>query len=150
VELTPYHTQQVIELLVIRPDGIHWLRHPGQCLACGKRCKATVPADQGSGDGPRLPGCVGERAGVVGASRSAVQDLWSSVFGRPLSQGTMPKMVDRISAAILPHYTAIGQVARTSNGQNIRIHLFARGYGQLCMQRACDWYSTFMYNVNGL
>ena len=37
---------------------------------------------------------------------------------------------------------------RLPNGQNIRIHLFARGYGQLLIQRACDYHSTFMYNVN--
>ena len=57
--------------------------HQGQCLACGKRCKATVPADQGSGYGPRLTGFVGEIAGIVGASRSVVQDLCTSVFGIP-------------------------------------------------------------------
>jgi transposase len=114
VELTPYHTHQVIELPVIRPDVTHWLLHQGQCLSCGKLCKATVPADQGSGYGPRLTGFVGEIAGIVGASRSAVQDLCTSVFGIPLSKGAIQKMVDRVSAAILPHYTAIGEVARVS------------------------------------
>jgi transposase len=113
-ELTPYHTHQVIELPVIRPDVTHWLLHQGQCLACGKLCKATIPADQVSGYGPRLTGFVGEMAGIVGASRSAVQDLCTSVFGIPLSKGAIQKMVDRISEAILPHYTAIGEVARVS------------------------------------
>ena len=53
-------------------------------------------------------------AGIVGASRSAVQDLCRSVCGIPLSKGAIQKMVDRVSEAILPHYTAIGEVARTS------------------------------------
>jgi transposase len=57
---------------------------------------------------------VGELAGIVGASRSAVQDLCASVFGIPLSTGAIQKMVARVSAAILPHYTAIGEVARAS------------------------------------
>jgi transposase len=57
---------------------------------------------------------VGELAGIVGASRSAVQDLCASVFGIPLSKGAIQKMVDRVSEAIMPHYTAIGEVARTS------------------------------------
>jgi transposase len=43
-----------------------------------------------------------------------VQDLCASVFGIPLSKGTIQKMVARVSAAIVPHYTAIGEVARTS------------------------------------
>src|SRR5262245_6379002 len=90
------------------------MRHEGQCPACGKRCKAPVPTDHGSGYGPRLTDFVGEMAGIVGASRSAVQDLCTSVFGIPLSKGAIQKMVDRVSEAIMPHYTAIGEVARTS------------------------------------
>jgi transposase len=110
----PVSHHQVIELPVIRPDVTHWLLHQGQCPSCGKLCKATVPADQGSGYGPRLTGFVGEMAGIVGASRSAVQDLCASVFGIPLSKGAIQKLVDRVSAAIVPHYTAIGEVARAS------------------------------------
>jgi transposase len=113
-DLILYHTHQVIELPVMRPDVTHWLLHQGQCRSCGKRCKATVPTDQGSGYGPRLTGFVGEMAGIVGASRSAVQDLCTSVFGISLSKGAIQKMVDRVSEAIGPHYTAIGEVARTS------------------------------------
>ena len=86
--------------------------HQGWCLACGTLCKATIPAEHGSGYGPRVTGFVGEMTGIVGASRSAVQDLCASLFGIPLSKGALQKMVDRVSAAILPHYTAIGAVAR--------------------------------------
>jgi transposase len=113
-ELAPWYTHQVIELPVIRPEVTHWLLHQGRCLSCGQRCTATIPSDQGSGYGPRLTGFVGELAGIVGASRSAVQDLCASVFGIPLSKGAIQKMVDRVSAAIVPHYSAIGDVARTS------------------------------------
>jgi transposase len=51
---------------------------------------------------------------MVGASRSAVPDLWTSVFGISLSKGAIQKMVDRVSEAIVPHDTTIGDVARTS------------------------------------
>ena len=54
VELRPYHTHQVIELPVIRPDVTHWLLHQGRCLACGNMCKAALPSAQRSGYGPRL------------------------------------------------------------------------------------------------
>jgi transposase len=113
-DLTPYHTHQVIELPVIRPEVTHWRLHQGWCLSCGRQCKATVPADSASGYGPRLTGFVGEMAGIVGASRSAVQDLWASVFSIALSKGAIQKMVDRVSEALVPHYTAIGAVARTA------------------------------------
>jgi transposase len=36
------------------------------------------------------------------------------VFGIPLSKGAIQKIVDRVSEAIGPHYSAIGDVARTS------------------------------------
>jgi transposase len=114
VELTPYHTHQVIELPIIRPEVTHWVLHHGRCLSCGTLCKASLPAEHTSGYGPRLTGFVGEMAGIVGASRSAVQALCTSVFGIPLSKGAIQKMVDRVSEAIIPYYNAIGQVARTA------------------------------------
>jgi hypothetical protein len=36
------------------------------------------------------------------------------VFGIPLSKGAIQKLVDRVSAAIVPHDTAIGEVTRVS------------------------------------
>jgi transposase len=104
----------VIELPAIRPDVTHWLLHQGRCVACGNVCKAPLPAEQGSGYGPRLTGFIGEMAGIVGASRSAVHALCTSVFGIPLSKGAIQKMGDRVSEAMLPHDTAIGEVARTA------------------------------------
>jgi transposase len=71
-ELMPYHTHQVIALPVIRPDVTHWLLHQGQCLSCGTVCKAPLPSEQESGYGPHLTDFIGEMAGIVGASRSAV------------------------------------------------------------------------------
>ena len=52
--------------------------------------------------------------GIVGASRSAVQALCAALFGRPLRTGALQKLVERVSEAILPHDTAIGDVARMS------------------------------------
>jgi transposase len=114
VELRPYHSHQVIELPVMRPDVTHWLLYQGRCLSCGKRCTASLPVEHASGYGPRLTAYVGEMAGMVGASRSAVQALCASVFGIPLSTGAIQKLVDRVSEAIVPHYDTIGQVARTA------------------------------------
>lgn len=114
VELIPYHTHQVIELPVMRPDVTHWLLHQGRCLSCGNVCKAPLPAGPGSGYGPRLTAFVGELAGIVGASRSAVQGLCASVCDISLSTGAMQKMVERVSEALVPHDTAIGAVARTA------------------------------------
>jgi hypothetical protein len=66
-------------LPVMHPEGTHWIPHQGRCLSCGTLCKASLPSEQVSGYGPRLTGCIGEMAGIVGASRSAGQDLCASV-----------------------------------------------------------------------
>lgn len=112
VELTPYHVHQGIALPGIHPDVTHWLLHQGRCLAGGTLWKASLPDAHASGYGPRLTAYVGERAGMVGASRSAVQARCASVCGIPLSTGAIQKLVDRVSAAIVPHYETMGQVAR--------------------------------------
>jgi transposase len=113
-EIRRYHTHQVIELPIICPEVTHWRLHQGQCLSCGTLCKALLPSEHASGYGPRLTSFVGEMAGIVGASRSAVQDLCASVFRIALSKGAIQKMVDRVSEAIVPYYSAIEEVARTS------------------------------------
>ena len=114
MELILYHIHQVIALPVMRPHATHWLLHQGRCLSCGTLGTASLPVEQGSGYGPRLTGFIGEMAGLVGARRSAMQDLCASVCGIPQSTGAMQKMVDRVSIAIGPHDTAIGAVARLS------------------------------------
>ena len=43
-----------------------------------------------------------------------MQDLCASVCSIPLSTGAIQKMVERVSEAIGPHGTAMGEVARTS------------------------------------
>ena len=112
--LTAYQTHQVIELPVIRPEVTHWRLHQGQCTSCGKRHKTSLPPDQTTGFGPRLTAFVGEMSGIVSVSRSAVQDLCASVFSIPLSKGAIQKMINRVSQALVPHYEAIGRVARAA------------------------------------
>jgi transposase len=112
--LIAYQTHQVIELPVIRPEVIHWRLHQGQCGSCGKLRKASLPADQTTGFGPRLTAFVGEMSGIVNVSRSAVPDLYASVFSIPLSKGALQKMINRVSEALVPHYEAIGRVARAA------------------------------------
>lgn len=112
--LTTYHTHQVIELPVVRPEVTHWRLHQGQCVSCGEQRKALLPRDQATGFGPRVTALVGEMSGIVSVSRSALQDLCASVFSIPLSKGAIQKMINRVSQALAPHYEAIGQVARAA------------------------------------
>ena len=56
---------------------------------------------------------------MVGASRSAVQDLCAAVLRIPLSTGAIQQLGDRVAEAIVPHDAAIGAVARTASVNSI-------------------------------
>jgi transposase len=111
-DATPYHTHQLIEFPEIRMQVTHFVLHEGRCLRCGKLKKAQIPTEHQSGYGPRLTALIGEIAGNHGNSRSSIQDFCSSVLAISISKGAIQKVIDRASAAIKPHYEAVGRIAR--------------------------------------
>jgi len=113
-ETQPYYTHQVIELPEIEMEVTHLILCRGRCPQCGKMNKALIPPDQRSGFGPRLSALIAEMAGNQGDSRSLIQNFCQSVLGINISLGAIQKVIDRVSAAIAPHYEAIGQEARSA------------------------------------
>jgi transposase len=99
--VSPYYTHQVIELPRIEMEVSHWVLHQGQCVTCGRWCKASVPAEQTTGYGPRFSALMAELAGTYGNGRRMVQTFCSSVLGVPISLGAIQKVVDRVSQAIV-------------------------------------------------
>ena len=110
--ISPYSTHQVIELPPIEMEVSHWVLHQGQCVACGRWCKAPVPAEQTTGYGPRLSALMAEVAGTYGNGRRIVQSFCSSVLGMPIRLGAIQKVLDRVTLAIDPHYRLIATQAR--------------------------------------
>ena len=115
----PYYIHQHIELPVIQPSVEHIILYRGQCSCCGKITKAVVPYAKRAGFGPRFSAAVVELCGIHGDSRRAVQEYCQSVFGVPISQGGIQKVVDRASEAIKPHYDAIDEVAHNERVNHI-------------------------------
>jgi transposase len=111
-ETQPYYTHQVIELPEIRMAVKHVILHKTHCPRCGRSLKAELPEVHRYGYGPRLAALIGELSGSQRGSRSAVQEFCASVLGIPISRGAIQRVVDRVSAAIKPHYEAIGEKAR--------------------------------------
>lgn len=111
-DLTSYYTHQWIELPEIRPEVLHLILFKGRCACCGKTNKAVIPQEQRTGYGPNLSAVIAEMVGNQGDSRSTVQNFCSSVLGFHISLGTIQKVIDRVSCAILPHYEAIADKAR--------------------------------------
>ncbi|MEE8251730.1 MAG: IS66 family transposase [Gemmatimonadales bacterium] len=108
----PYYTHQVIELPPIEMDIHHFILHQGTCGGCGQTLKAQVPSEHQAGYGPRLSALIGELGGMHRTSRRLMQDFCHSVLRIPMSLGTLQKVIDRVSQAILPHYDAIATLAR--------------------------------------
>jgi transposase len=108
------HTQQRIELPPIEMQMTHLLLHQARCVGCGQIIKAEVPSPYATGYGPRLSGLIGELSGMHGTSRRLIQHFCHSVLHIPISVGAIQKVIDRVSCAILPHYEAIGELARNA------------------------------------
>jgi len=112
-DLKPYYTHQHIELPEIVMTVIHFILYQGKCTACGKTAKGYVPEEYQTGFGPRLCALVAEIGGIDGNSRETIQTFCSSVLGFKISLGAIQKVIDRASTAILPHYEAIRDKARS-------------------------------------
>jgi len=112
VTSVPYHTHQVIELPPIEMQITHFELHQGYCVGCGQLLKARVPNGFETGYGPRLSALVGELSGMHGTSRRLIQDFCHSVLHIPMSLGAVQKIVDRVSASLVPHYELIAELAR--------------------------------------
>jgi transposase len=109
---TPYQTHQVIELPPIAMDVTHFVLHQGWCMACGMWSKAPLPPEHGAGYGPRFSALMGELAGTYGNGRRMVQTFCASVLQVPLSLGAIQKVLDRVTNALDPYYTALAMQAR--------------------------------------
>lgn len=110
--LRPYYTHQHIELPEIVMRVTHFILHKGECAACGKPGRGYVPEEYVTGFGARFSALVGEIGGMDGGSRETVRKFVGSVLGVHISAGAVQKIIDRVSAAVEPHYEAIGSVIR--------------------------------------
>ena len=117
--LEPYYTHQTIELPEIQMDVTHFVLFRGKCPECGRTNKALVPEEHRTGFGPRFSAMIAELTGSHRDSRRIVQNYCDSVLGLHISLGAVQKILDRVSAAIEPHYDAIADKARTSKVNNI-------------------------------
>jgi transposase len=111
--LRAYYTHQHIELPEIKMAVTHFILHRGRCR-CGEVVKARLPKEVCSGYGPWLSAVIAELSGSHGASRQTVQDFCQSVLGVAISTGGIQRVIDRVSGAIEPIYTEIGNQARSA------------------------------------
>jgi len=111
--IKPYYTHQHIELPEIVMTVIHFILFKGECTACGKTGKGHIPTEFNTGFGSRFSALVAEIGGIDGNSRETIHMFCSSVLGVHISLGAIQKVIDRASAAIMPHYESIRDKARS-------------------------------------
>jgi len=112
--IKPFYTHQVIELLKIQMDVLHFIFNQGTCARCGNVVKAQLPKERQTGYGPRLSALIAEVSGIQGNSREAVRTFCQSVFGFSISSGAIQEAIDRASRALKPAYHKIGDIARNN------------------------------------
>lgn len=110
--LRSFYTHQWIELPEIQMQVKHLVLKKGQCSSCGRWVKAQLPREYQTGYGPRFSALVAELSGIQGISRQAVEGFIQNVFDVPISTGGIQKVIDRVSAALLPVHEAIGASVR--------------------------------------
>jgi transposase len=111
-QMQPFYVHQHIELPEIEMEVNHYILHQCDCPNCGKTIKAQLPPEVSTGYGPRFSAFIGELSGVKAMSRNDVKQLCESVLDIPIATGTIQKIVDRTSNALLPVYEHIGRIAR--------------------------------------
>lgn len=109
---TPFYVHQHIELPKIEMAVTHYILQKCGCPNCGRIVKAALPPEKTTGYGPCFTALIGELSGIKAMSRDDVKQICSSVLGVSLAKGTIQKLVDRNSQAILPIYSRIAQIAR--------------------------------------
>ncbi|HSF33847.1 MAG TPA: transposase, partial [Candidatus Tectomicrobia bacterium] len=111
IALSPSHTHQVSELPPIEME-IHQVVLPqGHGQGGGRQLKAPGPSPEQAGSGPPLSARIGALAGLHRPSWRLVQACCHSVCHIPLSLGAVPKVLNRGSQAIVPHYEAMATLA---------------------------------------
>ena len=112
-QMLPFYVHQHIELPDIKMKVSHYILQQCDCPNCGTTVKAKVPSEKATGYGPRFTAFIGELSGTKGMSRNDVKQLCESLLDIPIATGTIQKIVDRTSKALLPVYEHIGQMARS-------------------------------------
>lgn len=106
-----YDTRQRVEIRIVR-DVEHARCFEATCDDCGAITRPVLPTPFETGFGPCATTLAVALTGLFPATRRAVRDFFRHVLNIPIDLGTVQKLVDRGSQAIVPLYNAVGELAR--------------------------------------
>jgi transposase len=105
---------QTADVPPIPLEVVEYQAHARTCPCCGKVTEATIPADiRAHSVGPRLTAIFSYLTGAQGISKRGVEEIAETVFGVPISLGTVANLEQEVSAAIAPaHQEALEAVRK--------------------------------------
>lgn len=103
---------QTAELPKIAAEITEYQAHARTCRCCGEITQATVPAEiRAHSFGPRLTGALSYLSGAQGISKRGIEEIAETIFGVPISLGTVANLEQEVSAALAPaHQEALEAV----------------------------------------
>ena len=105
-----FSLHQVIDIMVRRLVK-HFIVWDAVCGDCGRHFRAAPPPDALCGLGTGAAALAAFLT-ALGVSRRKIEAFFRQVFGMEISQGGIQNCLDRASAAVEPHYGAIGRESR--------------------------------------
>src|SRR5580658_8000504 len=105
---------QTAELPKIAAEITEYQAHARTCPCCGEVTQATVPAEiRAHSVGPRLTATLSYFTGAQGISKRGVEEIAETIFGVPISLGTVANLEQEVSAALAPaHQEALEAVRK--------------------------------------
>jgi transposase len=103
---------QAVDVQPMPLEVVEYQAHARTCSCCGKVTQATVPAEiRAHSIGPRLTAIFSYLTGAQGISKRAVEEIAETVFGVPISLGTVANLEQEVSIALAPaHQEALEAV----------------------------------------
>lgn len=127
---TSWH--QVAELPEVLAEITEHRGHERTCACCGKVTRAEIPAEiRAQCVGPNLAAALTYMSGCLHASKRAIQETCETLFGVPLSLGTVSKLEGVASAALKERHAEALAAVRAAPVKNVDETGWAK-QGKLC------------------
>lgn len=123
---------QVAELPAMAAEVTEHQGHARTCLCCGYRTRAEIPVDVRSHTmGPNLAAALSYLSGRCHDSKRNVEEIAETLFGVPISLGTVAKLEQEMSAALEEQHTQALAAVRCAPVKNVDETGWAQA-GKLC------------------
>lgn len=105
---------QTVELPPIVAEVVEYQAHARTCRCCGEVTQTTIPAEvRAHSIGPNLTSTLSYLSGCHGISKRGIEEITETVFGVPISLGSVANLEQEVAAALEPaHREALEAVRR--------------------------------------